>query len=235
VFSSGPGCYGSGLLPLLESGHWKTQKELTDVFLKWGSHAYEADGRGSEQTTMLQTRLTQVEVVHQNQDNREHDILDSDDYFQFQGGLHSAVKELRGEAPKTYHGDSSNPEQMKIRTLQEEFNLVFRSRVLNPKWIEAMKKHGYKGAFEMAATMDYIFGYDATCDIVQDYQYEEIANTLFLDQQQQEFFQEHNPQALQDSIGRLLEAHERTMWKEASASTIEQLELTLLELQGQLE
>jgi cobaltochelatase CobN len=176
-----------------------------------------------------------VEIVHQNQDNREHDILDSDDYFQFQGGLQAAITEIKGSVPATYHGDSSNPEKIKIRTLKEEFNRVFRSRVLNPKWIEAMREHGYKGAFEMAATVDYLFGYDATCDIVADYQYEEVANKLLLDPEQQKFFREHNPLALKDASQRLLEANEREMWENADPETLEALESAILEIQGEVE
>ncbi len=211
VFSSGPGAYGAGLLPLIDAGNWETRGDLTEVFLKWGSHAYDSDGTSSEEINLLRQRLSSVEIVHQNQDNREHDILDSDDYFQFQGGLQAAITEIKGSAPATYHGDSSNPERIKIRTLKEEFNRVFRSRVLNPKWIEGMREHGYKGAFEMSATVDYLFGYDATCDIVADYQYEEVANKLLLDPEQQKFFREHNPLALKDASQRLLEANEREM------------------------
>ena len=235
VFSSGPGSYGTGLLTLIDCGNWNTREDLTKVFLKWGGYAYDTDGSSSEQPEFFENRLGAVEVVHQNQDNREHDILDSDDYFQFQGGLRAAVHSIRGKAPVTYHGDSSQPDRVKVRTLSEEFNRVFRSRVLNPRWIEAMKKHGYKGAFEMAATADYIFGYDATCDIVADYQYEELAHNLFLDEKQQDFFKRHNPAALQDSVKRLLEAHERGLWQEANPQTIEALELNLIELEGQLE
>ncbi|MDC0246339.1 cobaltochelatase subunit CobN, partial [Deltaproteobacteria bacterium] len=162
-------------------------------------------------------------------------ILDSDDYFQFQGGLQAAITEIKGSPPATYHGDSSNPELKKIRTLKEEFNRVFRSRVLNPKWIEGMREHGYKGAFEMAATVDYLFGYDATCDIVADYQYEEVANKLLLDPEQQKFFREHNPLALKDASQRLLEANEREMWENADPETLEALESAILEIQGEVE
>ncbi len=235
VFSSGPGCYGTGLLPLIDAGNWESRQDLTDVFLKWGGHAYRADGSSSEEIDLLRNRLSTVEIVHQNQDNREHDLLDSDDYFQFQGGLHAAVEHLRGQAPVTYHGDSANPEKIRIRTLQEEFNRVFRSRVLNPKWINGMREHGYKGAFEMAATVDYLFGYDATCDIVADYQYEEVAQKLLLDPEQQQFFREHNPLALRDAAQRLLEAHERDLWSEADPATLDALEAALVEVQGELE
>ena len=235
VFSSGPGAYGTGLLPLIDAGNWETRGDLTEVFLKWGGHAYASDGSSSEEINLLRERLSSVEIVHQNQDNREHDILDSDDYFQFQGGLQAAVTEIKGSTPATYHGDSSNPEKIKIRTLKEEFNRVFRSRVLNPKWLESMREHGYKGAFEMAATVDYLFGYDATCDIVADYQYEEVAQKLLLDPEQQKFFREHNPLALRDASQRLLEAHEREMWENADPETLEALESAILEIQGEVE
>ena len=161
--------------------------------------------------------------------------MDSDDYFQFQGGLQAAITEIRGNPPSTYHGDSSNPEKIRIRTLKEEFNRVFRSRVLNPKWQQAMREHGYKGAHEMAATVDYLFGYDATCDIVADYQYEEVANKLLLDPEQQKFFREHNPLALRDASQRLLEASERQMWQNADSETLEALESTILEIHGDME
>ncbi len=235
VFSSGPGAYGTGLLPLIDAGNWETRGDLTEVFLKWGGHAYASDGTSSEEINLLRERLSSVEIVHQNQDNREHDILDSDDYFQFQGGLQAAVTEIKGSTPATYHGDSSNPEKIKIRTLKEEFNRVFRSRVLNPKWLESMREHGYKGAFEMAATVDYLFGYDATCDIVADYQYEEVAQKLLLDPEQQKFFREHNPLALRDASQRLLEANEREMWENADPETLEALESAILEIQGEVE
>jgi len=235
VFSSGPGAYGTGLLPLIDAGNWENSTDLTKVFLKWGSHAYDSDGTSSEEINLFRQRLSSVEIVHQNQDNREHDILDSDDYFQFHGGLQAAITEIKGSSPATYHGDSSNPEKIKIRTLKEEFNRVFRSRVLNPKWMKAMREHGYKGAFEMAATVDYLFGYDATCDIVDDYQYEEVAKKLLLDPEQQKFFRENNPLALRDASLRLLEANERELWDNADPQTLEELESTILEIQGEVE
>ncbi len=235
VFSAGPGCYGTGLLPLLDAGKWQSKADLTEVFLKWGGHAYGTDGQSWEDSNLFKQRLSEIEVVHQNQDNREHDILDSDDYFQFQGGLHAAVEQIRGKAPVTYHGDSSNPEQLRIRSLKEEFNRVFRSRVLNPRWLEAMRRHGYKGAFEMAATVDYFFGYDATCDVASDNQYADLAQQLLLNPTQQEFFRRYNPQALRDATQRLLEAHERDLWENPAPDLLEQLRHQLLELQGELE
>jgi len=235
VFSSGFGSYGTGLLPLIDAGNWNSALDLTEVFCRWGSYAFDSDGSASEDVSLLKVRLAEIEVVHQNQDNREHDILDSDDYFQFQGGLHASVKELRGQAPVVYHGDSSDPDQPRIRTLEQEMVRVIRSRVLNPRWLEAMRRHGYKGAFEMAATVDYLFGYSATTGLVRDSQYEEIAQKLLLDPTQRDFFREHNPVALKESTRRLLEAAERGLWSAPSENAIAGLEENLLELEGQLE
>jgi cobaltochelatase CobN len=235
VFSSEPGAYGSGLLPLIDSGNWTSTRDITEVFCKWGGFAFDSEGTAGEQIDLFRARLSEIEVVHQNQDNREHDILDSDDYFQFQGGLHAAVQCLRGKAPVSYHGDSSSQERPRIRTLEEELVKVIRSRVLNPRWIEAMRRHGYKGAFEMAATVDYLFGYGATTDLIKDTHYEEVAQTLLLDSRQQEFFKKHNPAALQEASERMLEAAERGLWKHPDEETRTALEDCVLELQGQLE
>ena len=235
VFSSEPGAYGTGLLPLIDSGNWTTARDITDVFCRWGGFAFDSDGMAEEQLDLFRTRLSEIEVVHQNQDNREHDILDSDDYFQFQGGLHVSVANLRGKAPASYHGDSSSPERPRVRTLEEELIKVIRSRVLNPRWIDAMRRHGYKGAFEMAATVDYLFGYGATTDLIRDTHYQEIAQTLLLDPRQQEFFKKHNPAAFQEATERILEAAERGLWKRPDLQTISALEECLLELEGRLE
>jgi cobaltochelatase CobN len=235
VFSSGFGSYGTGLLPLIDAGNWNSAEDLTEVFCRWGGYAFDTDGSASEDPALFKARLAEIEVVHQNQDNREHDILDSDDYFQFQGGLHASIKQLRGSAPAVYHGDSSNPEQPRIRTLQEELVRVIRSRVLNPRWLEAMRRHGYKGAFEMAATVDYVFGYSATTGLIRDPHYEEIAQNLLLDLRQKNFFREHNPAALKEATQRLLEAAERGLWENPSEDSLAGLEENLLELEGQLE
>jgi len=235
VFSSEPGAYGAGLLPLIDAGNWKSKRDLAEVFCRWGGHAFDSTGSGTEQGELLRTRLSEIEVVHQNQDNREHDILDSDDYFQFQGGLRATIEELRGVAPATYHGDSSQPEHPRVRTLEEELIRVIRSRVLNPRWIEAMRNHGYKGAFEMAATVDYLFGYDATTGLIQDHHYEEISRKLLLAPEQQQFFKRHNPAALQEACERMMEAAERGLWVHPGQETLSALEETLLELHGDME
>jgi len=235
VFSSGPGCYGTGLLPLIDAGNWNRRATWPRFFASGAATltAVTASPRNSRSCYARASRKSRW--FHQNQDNREHDILDSDDYFQFQGGLRATVEALRGSAPATYHGDSSRPDQPKVRTLREELVRVIRSRVLNPRWLEAMRRHGYKGAFEMAATVDYLFGYSATTRLVDDHHFEEVARSLLLDPEQRMFFQRHNPAALLEAAERLLEAGARGLWRSPQPATIIELEELLLDTQGQLE
>lgn len=166
----------------------------------------------------------------QNQDNHEHDLLDSNDYYQFQGGMLAAVETLSGAKAASYHGDHSQPDLPKIRTLKEELNRVIRSRAANPKWIEGVKRHGYKGAFEMAATVDNLFAFDATTALIDDHQYALLADAYLLDPDTRAFVQQHNPAALRDMTERMLEAQQRGMWQEPGAYR-EALENLLLDIE----
>ncbi|RYF54192.1 MAG: cobaltochelatase subunit CobN, partial [Comamonadaceae bacterium] len=144
---------------------------------------------------------------------REHDLLDSSDYYQFQGGMAAAVRHLGGRQPALYHGDHANPQAPRVRSLKEEIGRVVRARVTNPKWIDGAKRHGYKGAFEMAATVDYLFGFSATTGQVSDHQYTLVADAYVLDGATRDFIQDHNPAALRDMLQRLLEAMQRGLWQ----------------------
>ncbi|MFN6527452.1 cobaltochelatase subunit CobN [Nostoc sp. ChiSLP03a] len=174
-------------------------------------------------TEAFKQRLSQMQVVLHNQDNREHDLLDSDDYYQFQGGLTAAVRSLQGKNPQTYFGDNSIPAQPRVRQLKAEIARVYRSRVVNPKWIAGVMRHGYKGAFEMAATVDYLFAYDATAKCAEDYMYQGIVDAYLLDPVVVEFIQQNNPYALRDIAEKLLEAHKRNLWEDVNIGTLEAL------------
>jgi len=230
VFGSKPGAYGAGLQGLIDERCWENNADLAEAYLNWGGYAYsDLVSDGVEAKTAFENRLSKLEVVMQNQDNREHDLLDSDDYYQFQGGMTNAVTVLAGQMPKVYHNDHSNPAMPKIRTLKEELNRVIRSRVLNPKWLSAMREHGYKGAFEMAASVDYIFAYDATTNLIDDYQYQDVADSLVFDKENQDFFKDNNPDALEEMAERLLEATQRGLWQEPGDYS-EKLQDLLIEL-----
>ena len=236
VFGSKPGAYGAGLQGLIDGKNWETQADLAQVYINWGGYAYHgAKNEGTSAHESFEKRLENIEVVIQNQDNREHDLLDSDDYYQFQGGMTAAVTTLKGTAPDTFFGDHSRPDNPKIKTLKEELHKVYRSRVVNPKWMQGMRDHGYKGAFEMAATMDYLFAYDATTNLIEDFMYQGITEAYLLDPENKAFIQEHNKWALKDMSERMLEAMQRGMWKDPSDEIRSQLEAMYLEAESDLE
>jgi len=214
IFGSMPGAYGAGVQNVIEDRRWQSREDLAEVYLNWGGYAYGKDDEGVPARARFAERLQQVQAVLQNQDNREHDILDSNDYYQFQGGMLAAAETLRSGSVASYHGDNSQPDNPKIRSLKEELGRVVRSRAANPKWIAGMKRHGYKGAFELAATVDYLFAFDATTGLIDDHQYALLADAYALDRDTREFIQLHNPEALQDILERLLEAQQRGLWEE---------------------
>ncbi|WP_020679567.1 cobaltochelatase subunit CobN [Marinobacterium rhizophilum] len=215
VFGSRPGAYGTGLNSLIDGRAWDGADDLAQAYLRTGAYAYgQFPESGIAARDAFEHQLTGLEAVMQNQDNREHDILDSNAYYAFQGGMANASRALSAKAPAIYHADHANPAQPRIRSLKEELSRVIRSRVLNPKWIEAMREHGYKGAFEMAATVDYLFAYDATTDLVADYQYAQVTDALVLDPANQHFLRTHNAAALEEMAERLLEAVQRGLWQD---------------------
>ena len=235
IFGAKPGTYGAGIQTLIETQNWKSEQDFAKVFLEWGGYAYGKEANGVDARPIFAERLRSVQVALHNQDNREHDIFDSDDYFQFHGGMIASIRALTGTQPKAYFGDSSRPEMVRVRDLQEETLRVYRSRVVNPKWIEAIKRHGYKGGLEMTATVDYVFAFDATAQIAPDFLYEGLAESYALDPHTRAFLQQSNPWALNAIASRLLEAHERGMWEEAKPATLEALRGVLLESEALLE
>lgn len=235
VFGSKPGSYGAGLLNLIDERNWKTDADLAEVYINWGSYAYTAQDHGVAAPEPFKRRLSQVAVAVQNQDNREHDIFDSDDYFQFHGGMIAAIRALTGENPAAYFGDTANPDNVRVRDLADEARRVFRSRVVNPKWIAGVMRHGYKGAFEMAATVDYLFGYEATAQVIDDWMFEDLSRAYLLDPKVQDFLQDKNPWALRSMAERLLEAVDRGLWEQPSAETVEALKQIYLRNETLLE
>jgi cobaltochelatase CobN len=231
VFGPKPGAYGSGILALLESGDWRSDEDLAAVYLAWGGYSYGRGGAGVAAPEAMRRRFAGIEVAAKNQDNREHDIFDSDDYLQDHGGMVATVRALTGSQPKAWFGDTADPARPRVRPLSEEAARVVRTRVVNPKWIGAMRRHGYKGAFEMAATVDYLFGYDATAGIVEDWMYERVTESYVGDPEVRKFFEESNPWALRSIAERLLEANERGLW-DASRPALDTLRAALLEAEG---
>lgn len=214
VFGAKPGAYGAGVQNAIDGRLWNDRQDLAEVYLNHGGYAYGAADDGTPARAHFARRLSQVQAVVQNQDNHEHDLLDSNDYYQFQGGMLAAVESLGGSSVASYHGDHSQPDRPRIRTLKEELNRVIRARALNPKWIDGVKRHGYKGAFELAATVDNLFAFDATTQLIDDHHYQSLADAYVLDGPTRDFIRQHNPEALRDITERLLEAQQRGLWQE---------------------
>ena len=228
VYGAKPGAYGAGLQALIDERIWNSKSDLGAAYIEWGSYAYGKDSNGKKKTEDFETRLKQTEAIVQNQDNREHDILDSDDYYQFEGGAAAAVSTLQGIDRPIYHNDHSRPERPIIRTLEEEISRVVRSRVVNPKWINGVKRHGYKGAFEMAATLDYLFAFSATTGAVKSHHFDLTYEAYLEDVETFNFIKDNNQSALFEMAQKFKEALDRGLWRPKSNSARALLEKLIL-------
>ncbi|MFW6730287.1 MAG: cobaltochelatase subunit CobN [Synechococcus sp.] len=235
IYGSAPGAYGAGLQGLIDSGAWRDADDLAEAFLQWGQWRHRSAEQVVADRPGLEQRLREVQLVLHNQDNREHDLFDSDDYYQFQGGLAAAARRLQGRSPSLWFGDHSRPERPRPRPLTREFDRVIRSRLLNPRWIEGMQRHGYKGGFELAASLDYLFAYDACTDAVPDWAYGALCEAWLEQPSVRSFLERSNPWALRDLAERFLEAHHRGLWQGASADRLERLRQLLLESEAIVE
>ena len=212
IFGSKPGTYGAGLLQLIDSRNWRDDADLAEVYTAWGGFAY---GRGLDGAPAADDMNQALPPDRgRGQEHRHprarHRRLRRLLPVPRRHGRHRAGADR--QAPAAYIGDYTRPDAVRTRTLSEETARVFRARVVNPRWINAMRRHGYKGAFEMAATVDYLFGYDATAGVMADWMYERLSAEYVLDDENRKFMAESNPWALHGMAERLLEAAGRGMW-----------------------
>ena len=235
IFGAKPGSYGAGILPLIQEKNWQTDADFAESYVNWGGYAYSRSEQGSDEREAFRTRLSGVQIALHNQDNREHDIFDSDDYLQFHGGMIATIRALTSRQPRRYFGDSHDPSRAQVRDLKEETLRVFRSRVVNPKWLAGIQRHGYKGGLELTATVDYLFGFDATAQIMDDWMYEQVADSYALDPDMQRFLQAANPWAQNAIAERLLEAAHRGLWAEPKPQTLDALQAVYLQSETLLE
>ncbi len=235
IFGSKPGTYGAGLIQLLETRDWRDDADLAKVYEAWGGFAYGRGLDGIPAGEAMRAAFEKIDVAVKNVDSREHDHLDSDDYYQYHGGMVATIRHLSGKEPAAYLGDSADPEKVKVRTLAEETRRIFRARVANPRWIGSMTRHGFKGAAELHATVDYLFGYDATTDVASDWMYETITEKYLLDEDIAAFMDQANPWAARGIAEKLLEAIERGMWKDPSDDMVDAIKQRYLALEDDLE
>ncbi len=234
IFGCPPGTYGAGVEELVESKNWKDQTDLADNYIRYSAHGYSRTSYGKTEPDAFRRLLVRMDATVKNEDSREYDMLSCTDFYNYYGGLIVAAKSVRGEAPKSYVGDSSDPRRVGLRSTGEEAKFVLRSRLLNPKWLEGMKRHGYKGAGDISKVMDIIIGWDATAEVMADWMYDRVAGTYALDPKMQEWLKSVNPYALLNITEKLLETIKRGMWR-ADVKTEEQLKRAYLEVEGDIE
>lgn len=235
IFGSAPGAYGAGLQALIDSGGWEDRSDLGQAFLAWSQWRYDGSQEPVKDRAALEQTLSRVQVVLHNQDNREHDLLDSDDYYQFHGGLSAAIETVSGHKPQLWFGDHARRERPRVHRLEREIDKVMRSRLLNPRWLSGMKQHGYKGAFEMAASLDYLFAYDAATDRIPDWCYGSLCDQWLGCADNVNFLNEYNPWVLRDMAERLLEASNRGLWQGAESTQLNMLHSIVVTTEAAIE
>ena len=220
---------------MISNSSWDSEDDLAEAYINWSHWSYDNNIEPIYSRKTFEDCLKKIQLVVHNQDNREHDILDSDDYYQFQGGIACAIKKLSGKYPEIYNGDFSKFGHTKISKLSDEIDKVVRSRVLNPKWINGMMDNGYKGAFEFAATLDYLYAYDATTKLVTNFSYKSIYKSWLLDDNIINFFRSNNPWALRDIAQRFLEIINRKMWDTNNEEIINNLKKIINNTESEIE
>lgn len=234
VFGCPPGTYGAGVSELVESKNWKTQEDLGNNYIRYSSHAYGEGSYGSQKPAAFRTVLSRMDVTVKNEDSREYDMMSCTDYYNYYGGLIAANKSVRGKLPFSLVGDSSDPKRIVMRTTNEEAKHVLRSRLVNPKWLKGMMRHGYKGAGDISHMMDVALGWDATAEVMEEWMYEAMANKYALDDEMKEWMEKVNPHARQNILDKLLEAISRGMWQ-ADREMENRLRDEYLEIEGEIE
>lgn len=234
IFGCPPGTYGAGVDILINSKNWKDANDLGNIYTTWGGHAYGRKIHGIKVKEAFANRLAAADVTVKNESSMEIDMLESDDFYNYHGGLIAAVKTHSGKMPQAYSGNSSDPSRTKIKNVNEETARIMRARIMNPKWFEGLKKHGYKGAQEIAAMVDIVFGWDATSEVVEDWMYDKICETYLFNDEKREWIKSVNPWAVHSMTERLLEANQRGMWN-TSEENLEKLKGLYLDIEGSIE
>ena len=234
IFSSKPGTYGNGVNLAVYSSAWKEDKDLSDVYVYWNGYEYGKGVFGAESHDKFVSQLKTVNLTFNKTVTDEYDLCGCCCYFGTHGGLTTAAREISGGDVSTYYGDTRDVNRVEIRTLADEIRRIARTKLLNPKWIEGMKNHGYKGAGDISKRIGRVYGWEATTQEVDDWIFDDIARTFVLDREMRQFFEKNNPYALEEIGRRLLEAYERGLW-DADPDVIDGLKNAYLEMEGVIE
>jgi cobaltochelatase CobN len=234
IFGCPAGTYGAGVDILINSRNWENNSDLGGIYTLWGGNAYGRKIHGLKVREVFARRLAGTELTVKNESSMEIDILDDDDFYNYHGGLIAAVRTCSGKRPRSYCGNSSDPSRTKIKDVREETARIMRARIMNPKWFEGLKVHGYKGAQEISSMVDIVFGWDATADNIEDWMYDKISENYLFNEERREWIESVNPWAIHSIVERLLEANQRGMWN-AALDTVDKLKELYLGIEGSIE
>lgn len=234
IFGDAPGTYGSGTNILIRTSDWSDVSDIGAIYRSYGQYAYGVDRKGTPMPEAFRRRLELMEVTVKNSTSREYDMFDNDDVYNDLGGFNAAVRSVRGTKPMSIIGCSADPGNLRTRTVEEEGRFIFRSKINNPKWLEGLKRHGFKGAEEISNMAEYVLGWDATSDSIDPWMYQSIADRFLFDEETAEWLRDANPHAMYETAARLLEAIGRGMWT-PDPETREQLEEIYMDLEGRFE
>lgn len=234
VFGEPPGTHGAGVDTLVESSKWNTIEDLAQIYITCGCSAYGRKWRGEQKPELFRQRLEQLDVAVKNLVDREIDMIDMDDGYSYFGGINAVIRAAGKEKPRNYMSDTSDPDHTKLTSLENEMAKIVRSRLLNPKWIEGLKQHGFIGANLLEENFNHAFGWDATSDVIENWMYDALADHFLFDEENRKWIEENNPYALNDLINNFMEAYERGMW-DASEETVRKLKELFLHSEEILE
>jgi cobaltochelatase CobN len=234
IFSSKAGTYGNGVNLAVLASAWKTEADLADIFVAWNGYAYGKDAQGAAAHAQLATNLSTVAVTFNKVQSDEYDLLGCCCYFGTLGGMTAAARQYSGNEVKPYYGDTREPDHVEVRDLADEIRRVVRTKLLNPKWIDGMKEHGYKGAADMMTRITRVYGWEAATREVDDWIFDDIAETFVNNDEMRQFFEENNPYAIEEIARRLLEAEQRGLW-DADEEILDKLKNHYLEIESWME
>lgn len=234
IFASKPGTYSAGTQLAVYASAWKEEKDLSDIFIYWNGYAYGKGVFGQERHTELIHNLKTVDLTYNKVVTDEKDLFGCCCYFGTHGGMTAAARTISGQDVKTYYGDTREPEHVEVRDMADEVRRVVRTKLLNPQWIDGMKRHGYKGAGDISKRVGRVYGWEATTQEVDDWIFDDITKTFVLNDENREFFEKNNPWALEEIGRRLLEAESRGLWQ-ADPEVLEELKDRYLEIEGWIE
>jgi cobaltochelatase CobN len=234
IFSAMPGVYQAGVNLAVAASAWKTEKDLSDIFMQWNSYAYGKGSYGVESPRALEACLSTADVTYNKVVTDEHDLLGCCGYYGTHGGLTGAAKTYSKNKVKTYYGDTRDSSRPSVRTLKDEIRRVVRAKLLNQNWIDGMKRHGYKGAGDISKRAGRVYGWEAATGEVDDWIFDEMTKTFILDEDNRRFFLENNPWALEEIARRLIEAEARKLWN-PDPELLEKLKENYLQIEGSIE